>query len=352
LTNGVYDAVIVGASFAGLAAARRLGENVVILDRKAPGTGQASSCGAPIPTMSAVGAEESVLQVHDELVIHTRGACRAIALDPPFCTFDYERFANAMLRQVRARIVRANVRSLEGMRVFTDDGAYEGRALIDASGWRAALGSHLAPQLVDRRWLFCGVETAVAVREEGLHFHIEPQGAKDMLGWVFPCGRYARVGIGSYVGDHPLGRHLDAFLDQLGFIGGTRHGGFFPSALRAATAGHVFLVGDAAGQCYPLSGEGIRPALYFGDRCGRLVRDVIEGRRGYVNALNAYAADVHRHRWSFRIMRLFQNALLALPPAGQTALVSLVSAGPIRTVLEWGYERALPARSLARQAGG
>jgi flavin-dependent dehydrogenase len=343
----IYDAVIVGASFAGLAAARRLGENVVILDRKAPGAGQASSCGAPLPTMSALGAEEAVLQIHDELVIHTRDDRCAIPLDPPFCTFDYERFANAMLRQVRARIVRANVRGVDGMRVLTDDAAYEGRALIDASGWRAALGSLLAHGLVDRRWLFCGVETEVAVRERGLHFFIEPQGVKDTLGWIFPCGRYSRVGIGSYVGRHPLGRHLDAFLEKLGFTGGARHGGFFPSALRAPTAGHAFLVGDAAGQCYPLSGEGIRPAVYFGDHCGRLVRDVVEGRSGYVEALDAYAAEVRRRRWSFRIMRALQNVLLALPPTGQATLVRLVSPAPIRIPLEWGYNRAIPSAHLA-----
>jgi menaquinone-9 beta-reductase len=345
-----YDAVIVGASFAGLAAARRLGENVVILDRKAPGAGQASSCGAPLPTITRLGTDEAVLQIHDELVIHTARDSHALRLLPAFCTFDYERFAQALVRQVPGTIVQANVRGVDGMRVVTDTEIYEGRALIDASGWRAALGSLLTPDLVDRRWLFCGVETEVAVREQGLHFYIEPQGWKDTLGWVFPCGRFARVGIGSYVGDHPLGQRLDAFLAQLGFSGSTRHGGFFPSALRAPTAGHVFLVGDAAGQCFPLSGEGIRPAIYFGDYCGALVHDVVAGRRGYIDAMHAYAAEVRRRSWSFRIMRVLQDALLALPPAGQAALVRLVSAAPLRVPMEWGYEHAIPSTRLGRRS--
>jgi flavin-dependent dehydrogenase len=346
VSHGPWDAVIVGASFAGLAAARRLGEHVVILDRTAPGAGQASSCGAPLPTMSALGAEEAVLQIHEELVIHTQRDACVLALTPPFCTFDYARFANALLRRVPATIVQANVRGLEGMRVQTDEGSYEGRALIDASGWRAALGSLLHPGLVDRRWLFCGVETEVAVREQGLHFYIEPNGWKDTLGWVFPCGSFSRVGIGSYSGDHPLGTRLDRFLADFRYQGGARHGGFFPSALRTATAGHVFLVGDSAGQCYPLSGEGIRPAVYFGDRCGALVAEMLEGRRTYVEALAAYADEVHRRHWSFGVMRRLQDVLLALPPAGQAALVRLVSAGPIRTTLEWGYDRAIPATPL------
>ncbi len=346
MDNHRYDAVIVGASFAGLAAARRLGENVAILDRKAPGAGQASSCGAPLPTISALGAEESVLQIHDELVFHTAHRSDAFRLAPSFCTFDYERLAQALLRQVSAKVVQTNVRGVDGMRVVSDNGVYEGRALIDASGWRAAIGSIFAPDLGDRRWLFCGVETEVAVREQGLHFYIEPQGWKGTLGWVFPCGQFARVGIGSYIGDHPLGQRLDAFLDQLGFTGSTRHGGFFPSALRVPTAGHVFLVGDAAGQCFPLSGEGIRPAVYFGDYCGRLVQEVVAGQRGYIDAMHAYAAEVRRRSWSFHIMRVLQDVLLALPPAGQVALVRLICAPPLRLPMGWGYARAIPSARL------
>ncbi len=351
MSAAVHDAVIVGASFAGLAAARRLGENVVIVDRKPPGAGQASSCGAPLPALSALGAEEAVLQIHEELVIHTRHDNTTLRLAPSFCTFDYGRFALALLRQVQAQVVQANVRGLDGMRVVTDQGIYEGRALIDASGWRAALGSLVVPTLVDRGALFCGVETEVGIRERGLHFYIEPQGWKDTLGWVFPCGSYARVGIGSYVGDHPLGQRLDAFLAQLGFRGSTRHGGFFPNALRVPTAGHVFLVGDAAGQCFPLSGEGIRPAVYFGDLCGRLVADVVRGRRSYVEAMHAYTSAVQRRSWAFRIMRVMQDALLTLPADGQTRLVRLVSAAPLRVPLMWGYDRAIPSRALVRSAG-
>ncbi len=343
-----YDAVIVGASFAGLAAARRLGENVVILDRKAPGAGQSSSCGAPLPMMSALGAEEAVLQLHEELIIHTGRDASSVHLAPSYCTFDYGRFAQAMLRQVKAEVIRTNVRGLDGMRVVTDQGTYEGRALIDASGWRAALGSLLVPNLVDRGALFCGVETEVSIREQGLHFYVEPHGWKDTLAWVFPCGSYARVGVGSYVGDHPLGQRLDAFLAALGYRGSARHGGFFPSALRVPTAGHVFLVGDAAGHCFPLSGEGIRPSVYFGDLCGRLVADVVRERLGYIEAMHAYTAAVRRHSWGFRIMRILQDTLLRLPPAGQSRLVRMASSAPLRPLLLWGYDRAIPYRALAK----
>ena len=52
----------------------------------------------------------------------------------------------------------------------------------------------------------------------------------------------------------------------------------------------MFFVGDSAGHCFPLSGEGIRTAFYFGIACGRELRGVLAGRRSREQALAAYGA--------------------------------------------------------------
>ena len=44
--------------------------------------------------------------------------------------------------------------------------------------------------------------------------------------------------------------------------------------------------GDSAGHCFPLSGEGIRTAFYFGIACGRELRRVLAGE-----------SDARRRRW-------------------------------------------------------
>ena len=56
-------------------------------------------------------------------------------------------------------------------------------------------------------------------------------------------------------------------------------GNWFPHRLRAATDGEVLYVGDSAGHCFPLSGEGIRTAFYFGIAAGRELRAVIAGEQ-------------------------------------------------------------------------
>jgi len=49
-----YDAIIVGASFAGLAVASRLRGNVLIIDKKDIGTGQTSACGTLLSVPQAL----------------------------------------------------------------------------------------------------------------------------------------------------------------------------------------------------------------------------------------------------------------------------------------------------------
>ena len=109
-----YDAIIVGASFAGLAVARRLPGRVLLLDRHEVGAVQTSACGTPLWVPQALGVANSVLQVHDKLTV--RAPTRSVTYDlsaVPFCTFDYRRFCEGLLEQTRARFLRASVTGLE-----------------------------------------------------------------------------------------------------------------------------------------------------------------------------------------------------------------------------------------------
>ena len=73
-------------------------------------------------------------------------------------------------------------------------------------------------------------------------------------------------------------------------------GNWFPHRLRAATDGEVLYVGDSAGHCFPLSGEGIRTAFYFGIAAGRELRAVLAGDKTRERALADYARLPRRPR--------------------------------------------------------
>jgi len=319
-----YDVIIAGASFAGLAVAAQLrGMRVLLLDRKPVGTGQTSACGTLVCTLRALGLEEAILQVHDQLVLHTPGRTAVYPVFEPFCTFDYALLCRRLLEQGDAEFRVAPARALHGNQVETEQGTFRGRFIVDASGWRAVLGSQLQPGLVRRDRMNFGLETAVPYHDEGLHFWFDPHELLPLgIAWAFPASGLGRIGIGSYRGNSRLGATLDRFLDRLARRRTGVHGGFFPYALRDPLIGELFLVGDAAGQCMGLTGEGIRPALFFGTQLGRLLRRVLNGETTLEGAHTAYQSLVLRHRRGYNLLILAQRILPRLPlPVVQSIMV-------------------------------
>ena len=84
-------------------------------------------------------------------------------------------------------------------------------------------------------------------------------------------------------------------------------GNWFPHRLRAAAGDGVFFAGDSAGHCFPLSGEGIRTAFYFGIAGGREIRAVLAGERSREQALRRYAAFSAGHARAFGLALRFKS---------------------------------------------
>ena len=90
--------------------------------------------------------------------------------------------------------------------------------------------------------------------------------------WSVPAGGEQRVGVGSYEPRDHVKAPTREIAGRLGVPPVRYQGNWFPHALRPAAEDGVFFVGDSAGHCFPLSGEGIRTAFYFGIACGRELR--------------------------------------------------------------------------------
>ncbi|HTY80837.1 MAG TPA: NAD(P)/FAD-dependent oxidoreductase [Candidatus Bathyarchaeia archaeon] len=326
-----YDAIIVGASFAGLAVARGLSGRVLLLDRNEVGAVQTSACGTPLWVPQALGVAHSVLQVHDKLTV--RGPSRTVTYDlsaVPFCTFDYKRFCHGLLEQTRARFLRASVTGVEDGAVLTSDGRFTAPIIVDCSGWRGALVNDGAPASPVAAGHFSfGLETRTDLSDEGLSFWLDGSLIPRGLGWIFPVGKGSLIGLGSYVGLSKLKPALERFLHDRGAVPTTYHGTYFPHRLLRPTVGRLFAVGDAAGQCLPLTAEGIRPALYFGVECGRIVQQILEGRLGLTEGLERYKSLVERHRHAYRVLRVAQWVAEHAPTRWFVALTGLAGRRPV-----------------------
>lgn len=263
----VYDVLIAGGSFAGLAAAVQLrGRRVLLVEPHEIGAVQTSACGTLLAVLQATGTLDSLVQIHDSMVLHLGETTIEYPMPYTFCTFDYRKFCQLLLAQADAEVVHASVLRHDGHVVTTTQGEFEARLLIDATGWRAALATNSQRQEEAPAGRSFGVETSLPVRAQALHFYYDPSlTGSHVVGWMFPAGVTSRIGLGSYRGLSQLNRPLSRFLQaNFGCAPDGRHGGYFPYQRLPAVTDDVFRVGDAAGHCLPFTAEGIRPALTSG----------------------------------------------------------------------------------------
>lgn len=322
-----YDAVIAGASFAGLALAQRLRGRVLLVDRDEIGENQTSACGAPLRLVKAMGAEDAVQQVHERLYIYT--AARRHEWDlrrEPFCTFDYRRFCDLALSRSSAEFVRASAQRLEGQTVYTTRGAYRGRFIADCTGWRAALASTVAPPAAIEQWRAFGLESEVTCAfPAGLHFYFWRDCVPDGYAWAFPCENRVRFGVLSYRGETKLRPRLQTLLDRFGVAPESMHGGYLAAGTYDPVVGDLFVVGDSGGQCLPLTGEGIRTAVRAAWQVGDLLSAVLEGEATLAWAKDAYRAYVAAQRRGIRFLAAATWAAMRLPDRPLDVVISAFS---------------------------
>lgn len=256
-----YDAVIVGASFGGLAAAGQLqgAGSVLLVDREPVGTGETSACGTLPAVLERLDALDAVEQVHPEVAINAAGRRIRFRPDYPLATFDYATLCQILAGRLVG--VETAVGTFHGVgadgAVIIGERRVQARLLVDASGWRAVLARQFGAAPPDPAHRSVGAELRHGHGGCHLEFWVRLPERPDGMFWAFPAGDHVREGVASY-----LGRGSGLRSDLAGFVAGeelparTVHGGVFPSRLRDPVAGPVFVVGDAAGQCLPLTGGG------------------------------------------------------------------------------------------------
>jgi flavin-dependent dehydrogenase len=212
-----------------------------------------------------------------------------------------------MLTQTEAEVWLARATGYTDGIVTTTQGIARGRFVVDATGWRSWRGQALQPARPVRHAGY-GLETELPVRvplSPGLHFHFEKRLVPNGYAWVFPCGPSTRFGIGSFEKSLRLRLLLDHFVERFGLQAGVTHGGVLAIERSSPVVGGLFAVGDAAGQCLPMSGEGIRTAIFHGIHCGRAIAATLSGDLSAKEAQNLYREQAHSmDRFHSRLLQL------------------------------------------------
>ena len=342
------DVLLCGASFAGLAVARELagaGADVLVVDRYEIGARATSACAAPTPWLHAMGVAGAIRQELPAMTFTTPHGSVRYRLPWSWSAFDYRDLCERLWAQCDARFERATVSGRAGGDVMTDRGPLSAPLVVDAMGWRRVLDDphYQPPDAPLSRGLEVHPHIPAPHTGDALDVWVERSLVRRGYGWRVPAGGEARIGVGSYEPRHHVRAPTDALARRLDAPAVRYQGNWFPHRLRAATDGEVLYVGDSAGHCFPLSGEGIRTAFYFGIAAGRELRAVLAGAKTRERALADYAAFHDAHAPAFRRALRLQRLIPALPPRVLTLVLRALSPQPlVDRAFGWYLEQAHP----------
>ena len=343
------DVLICGASFAGLSVARELagsGADVLLVDRYEIGERATSACAAPRPWLEAMGVAGAIRQELPCMGFHTPHGSVRYRLPWSWAAFDYRELCRLLREQTDARFEIATVKGRAGDGVLTDRGALEAPLVVDALGWRRVLAR--AGNQPPEAPLSRGLEVHPDGGGEDLDVWIDRALVRYGYGWSVPAAGEQRIGAGSYEPRHQVREPTVELAARLEREPVRYQGNWFPHRLRQAAENGVFFAGDSAGHCFPLSGEGIRMAFYFGIACGRELRAVLDGERSHADALARYAAFSASHRRAFAIAFRLQWLIPRLPPRALTMLLrGLGRRRLVDRIFGWYLDQAPPAYAAA-----
>jgi len=349
------DVLVCGASFAGLAVARELagaGADVLVVDRYEIGERATSACAAPTPWLHAMGVERAIRQEIPCMAFHTPHGSARFRLPWSWSSFDYRELCRELWAQCDTRFEIAKVEGRTGRTVHTDRGDVSSPLIVDGLGWRRVLGPGANVQPPEAR-ISRGLEVHPHGGGTDLDCWIDRSVVRYGYAWSVPAAGEQRVGVGSYEPRHHVKEPTRELARRLDLPPVRYQGNWFPHELRPAAEDGVFFVGDSAGHCLPLSGEGIRTAFYFGIACGRELRAVLADERSGEEALAAYAAFSAAHAPAFRLAGRLQRLVPALPPRALTALLAVLGRERLsRRAFTWYLEQAHPRFAAASPPGG
>ncbi len=216
MESELYDVIIAGASYAGLAASMQLGRRALMVDQHDIGAVQRSACAMPVAVVERFNARDAIIQQYGNAYFHDPRGVGRFPLTSPYCIIDHRRFCLLLADQSESRFLKARVRAFDGSTVTTSQGRLTAHHFVDATGWRGVLatGGRSAGDL--NLQVTVAVEADVPGEGEGLHFYYIPTVVKRGYGWVFPAGDELRIGIGSYDRRVDVKSGLSRFLEASG----------------------------------------------------------------------------------------------------------------------------------------
>ena len=357
-----FDVLIVGASFAGLAAAKTAasrGLSVAVIDAKREAGARVHTSGILVrEAMEEIDIPHRLTRRVPGVRLYSPNLKSIDLFSPGYAFFTTEtadllRWMAAEAREAGAHILYATrfegaTRDGDLIRLKGPD--LSARYLIGADGARSRVAEAFGLSL--NRTFLTGVEVELepddSLDPRFLHCFADSAMAPGYIAWAAPGPSVLQVGLA--VRDR-------AKPDLAGFMARTervfpwsrmkvvgRRSGLIPNGgpLARTAAPGVLLVGDAAGWVSPMTGGGIRLAFRYGRRAASLIADRL--LNGGALPETALAREIPRFRLKWGLRQVLDLA----PP---NALIDLALAtAPMRRVAERLYFHRRNDAGIDREA--
>lgn len=322
-----YDLAIVGAGFAGLAAATTAAARdlkVVVLEAKPRSGARVHTTGILVKEASQeLDFPPALTKKIHGVRLYAPNLSYVDLSAPGYYFFATDTDALLDWMALRARDAGADIlTNTPFRRARVRNGSVElepsgicAKFVIGADGPRSRVAQ--AFNLGTNRHFLRGVEAEfpfVSNDDDLLHCFLDSKFAPGYLGWMVPGIGVRQIGLALKQKCKP---DLDGFANKIAPITGTMgeppseiRGGLIPcgGSVTPFASQNVLLVGDAAGLVSPLTGGGIHRALYFGRKAALSVCDYLQD--GGAHPGISMGREYPRFIWK----RLLRSAIDLNPP--------------------------------------
>jgi len=127
-------------------------------------------------------------------------------------------------------------------------------------------------------------------------------------------------------------------VEGYGLKVGKVHGGYFCYHLKNPIVKNIFVVGCAAGQTLPLTGEGIKRSVNFGLICGEIIQRILDKKISLKQGQEEYAEEALRYKKDYELLLGLQEKLPEIENWKINLITKLLSIKPINGYLLKKYE--------------
>ena len=275
-----YDTVIIGAGIAGLTAAKELASNnlkPLVVEKNLLPTDKICGGGLTTKSLHLVPPEMIEIEFKEVQFVTPKHNIPISLGHNSLCIIDRFELNRHLIDEAKDSgvdvLTDAKINQLDiGVNTITiENESYHYNCLIGADGSNSNVRKHLGIPTQNK---LMTVQYKSPTLHDDLEFHLDLDNFGHGYGWIFPHTKYTSVGCG---GSYPLlnTKNLVPYLNRICEMTSleTSKVNAFPINYdyRGFKFGNKYLVGDAGGFSYGISGEGIYQSFISGSEIAKII---------------------------------------------------------------------------------